>query len=42
MTIKLDLAKLLGFRISGSQSVGAKAGGKLGDKAGGKLGNKPT
>ena len=40
MTVKLDLNKLLGFRISGSQSAAAKTGVKLGSKVGEKIGVK--
>jgi hypothetical protein len=40
MTVKLDVAKLLGFRISSSQSAGVKIGGKAGDKMGAKVGTK--
>jgi hypothetical protein len=36
MNVKLDITKLLGFRISGSPSVGAKTGAKPGAKVGGK------
>jgi len=42
MTVKLDLAKLLGFRISSAQSAGAKTGVKVGMKAGAKVGSKPV
>ena len=42
MTVKLDIAKLLGFRISSSPSTGAKAGSKVGEKVGAKIGVKPT
>lgn len=42
MTVKLELSKLLGFRISSAQSAGAKTGVKVGMKAGGKAGAKPV
>ena len=46
MIIKLDLTKLLGFRISCSQSsvakYGVKVGVKVGVKAGAKIGTKPV
>jgi len=40
MTVKLELSKLLGFRISSTQSNGTKTGVKVGMKAGQKVGSK--
>jgi hypothetical protein len=40
MTVKLDVTKLLGFRISSSPSAGVKIGGKAGEKMGAKVGTK--
>jgi len=42
MTVKLELSKLLGFRISSAQSAGAKTDVKVGVKAGEKVGMKPV
>ncbi|WP_258166958.1 hypothetical protein [Pseudomonas sp. N040] len=42
MTVKFDIAKLLGFRISSAHSAGAKTGLKAGVKVGMKAGVKPV